>query len=159
SSAGAVAALSVPRIGEPFGAILPVPVAALAFGIIVALRSCATVLGEKQGDTLESLLLTPWPYGEILASKYYGIVRAFIPYLAAYSTGAVAAALFYGGETVLVTVWFVPLVWLAVVYVGFFGVGETKPQQSFLTSFLNAGIPAFATSVPIVGLWAALFAG
>ena len=28
-----------------------------------------------------------------------------------------------------------------------------------MSNFLNAGIPAFACSVPVVGLWAALFAG
>ncbi|MFO0809805.1 MAG: ABC transporter permease subunit [Gemmataceae bacterium] len=64
--------------------------AVLAFSAMVGVRASGTIVGERERQTWDGLLTTPWSFGELVRGKLHGIVRATWPYVLAFDLGVAA---------------------------------------------------------------------
>src|SRR5262249_3106329 len=90
----------------------------LIASLMVGIRCSGAIVGERERQTWEALLLTPLTARQLIRGKLWGIMGAAAPYLWAYAVPALALALLAGvGPFVWVAVWW-GLSWLAMWFLG-----------------------------------------
>jgi hypothetical protein len=91
-------------LGEPVGSEVSVMgiILAVLGAVVVGVRCATSVAEEKRRKTWEDLVLTFLSMDEIMRGKLWGVLRATVPYLAAYAVPMCALA-FVGGTAGLAT--------------------------------------------------------
>jgi ABC-type transport system involved in multi-copper enzyme maturation permease subunit len=113
-------------------------IAALLVGLIVAVRSAASISGERERHTWDSLLTTALTPEEMVRDKFAGIVQAGRLYLGGYLVGAVPLAIMAGLRPFLWTVALGVLAFPAVRYLAANGVNASARFSDSLRSLLEA---------------------
>jgi ABC-type transport system involved in multi-copper enzyme maturation permease subunit len=73
-------------------------IALAVFFLLVTVRASGAITDERERGSWDQLLLTPMTTREIVRGKFWGVLRAAVPYLAAYAVPALPLALLIGGE-------------------------------------------------------------
>src|SRR5262249_49901264 len=91
-------------------------------------------------NTFEPLMLTDWTYGQVVWSVCTGILHAYAGYLVCYSITALAVASWFGPSEFALTLTYVPVTWLTVLWLGVCAFESSRGETSILRSL-------FATAV------------
>jgi ABC-type transport system involved in multi-copper enzyme maturation permease subunit len=137
----------------------------LIAGLVVGVRCSGAVSGEREKKTWEALLLTPLEIRHLIRGKFWGILGATYPYLAAYAVPALAFSLFGGWPAVSLTALFLAVTWLGMAYAGAAGIWcsvRSKTSWRSLTGTIGlvyvGGMILYCFASPFIGLlWFLLF--
>ena len=98
--------------------------------LLVATRASGCVTEERENGTWDGLLLTPISTKQIVGGKFWGIVRALLPYMAANALAILAVTAPLGGFAI---------VWgICSVIVSFVAVGWTAAMGIYWSSHLQS---------------------
>jgi ABC-type transport system involved in multi-copper enzyme maturation permease subunit len=93
----------------------------LLAGLVVGVRTSASVCGERERGTWEALLLTPLTAKQLIRGKLWGTINASRPYLLAYTVPALGLSLFGGLRAVGWVLLGWVLTWVMMLFMGAWG--------------------------------------
>ncbi len=96
--------------------------ALLLLTLLVAIRASGSIAEERERATWDGLLLTPISTRQIVRGKFWGILRAGLPYLAAYAVGTVPLSWLIGLPAVFDALAVVAALFFAAAWVAAIGV-------------------------------------
>lgn len=109
----------------------------LIAALVIAVRCSGAVTGEREKNTWEALLLTPLETHQLIRSKLWGIIGASWPYLFAYAMPALLLSLIGGTASVLFTLLWLGVTWLAMYFVGGAGLWCSVRSKNSWRSLLS----------------------
>jgi ABC-type transport system involved in multi-copper enzyme maturation permease subunit len=110
---------------------------ALFAGAVVGIRCSGSVVGEREGETWEPLLLTPLEPRQLLRSKVLGSRDAIWPYVLAYGIPAVLMSFVEGLVAGLWTAFWLYAAWVIMYWMGSCGVACSMRSTSSWASLLS----------------------
>jgi ABC-type transport system involved in multi-copper enzyme maturation permease subunit len=90
----------------------------LLAALLLGVRCSGAVTGERERQTWEALLLTPLETRTLIRGKFWGILGAAVPYLAAYAVPALALSALCGWAALFWTALWLAVTCVAAAYAG-----------------------------------------